>query len=157
MKLLTIAITLSISAASLSSMASNVVFKPTNQTVETQACYVAATEGLRASRALINKNDIDFDLFSLTVSCNGDSLRTFAKQYQPQTSKKVEVENEPSITLVAKNTESMVCIDALVMGEQQARKKHNTGEDGIICNNKNIETFVRQYQNENFLVRNSAQ
>jgi hypothetical protein len=157
MKLLTIAITLSISATSLSSMASNVIFKPTNNTMETQVCYVAATEGLSAAKALLTKEGSSYRRFKAAVTCNGDSLKKFSQNFQPKAVSEVAVENTPSVTLVAKNTEAMVCLDALVMGEQLARKKHNTGENNIICNHKSIETFVRIYEKQNFVVRNAAQ
>lgn len=150
--------TLSISATSLSSMANEVVFKPTNDNIATQACYLAVTEGLSASEALVKAENIDFGIFKVTVSCNGLSLTRFTKKYQQPISEELALD-DPTITLIAKNNdpESMVCVEALVIGEQQARTKHNVEGESIMCNSKDIKTFVRKYQNQNFIVRNAAE
>ncbi|MFT6270540.1 MAG: hypothetical protein ACJAVV_003379 [Alphaproteobacteria bacterium] len=157
MKLLTIALTLTLSATSLSSMANKIVFKPVNGNIETQACLLAATQGLKAAKIMVKKERVNFNRFKLAVSCNGLSLTEFANKYQPQIAQEVDPQSKPIITLVAKNNESMVCLDALVVGEDKARKQHNVGDDSITCNDQNLKTFLRKYQKENFIVRNSAQ
>lgn len=157
MKILTIALTLTLSATSLSSMANKIVFKPVNNNIETQACVLAATEGLEAAKVMVKKERDNFNRFKLAVSCNGLSLTDFADKYQPQLAQQASLASKPTITLVAKNTTSMVCLDALLVGEEQARIEHNVGEDSITCNSKNIKTFIRKYQDQNFIVRNSAQ
>lgn len=157
MKLLTIALTLTLSATSLSSMANKIVFKPVNQKLATQACVLAATEGLNAAKVLVKKERVNFNRFKLAVSCNGLPLTDFADKYQPKIVQESDVASKPSITLVAKDTTSMVCLDALLVGEEQARIEHNVGNDSITCNSKNLKTFIRHYEKQNFIVRNSAQ
>lgn len=156
MKLSTIVIALSLAATSVSSMANNVVFKPMNNKLETQACSMAASEGLDSVKALVSKERVNFGIFKSTVTCNGVSLVEFAKMYHAQAPATIKA---PTITLVAKNTntESMVCLDALVIGEQQAIEKHNVGTSNIVCNNQNLKSFVLKYQNQNVIVRNSAE
>ena len=167
MKLLSLGLTFALSAISLSSTAKTITFKAVDDTLATQACYLAAKEGLSAARALVKKEKVNFNTFKLDVSCNDMSLTKFAKKYQAkitaentlESSVKSIVESKPTLTLVAKNNSpaSMICIDALVIGEQQAREKYGIKYESIICNNAEIKSFVRKYQTQNFIVRNSAQ
>ncbi len=137
-------------------MAKNVVFKPADENVETQICYLAASEGLKSAKSFMRKQSISFGGFTRAVSCNGLSLSRFADKYQKIASGEAKLKTDATIVLVANNSESMVCIDALTIGEKQAREKHKAGNSGILCNDKNIKSFMRQYKSQNFVVRNSA-
>lgn len=159
MKLLTIALSVSLTVSSLSSMANNVVFKPTNNNLATQACYLAATQGMSAVKALVKNEHINFGLFKSVVSCNDLSLTKFANKYQPQIVEETKLVLAPTVALIAKNSsvESKVCLDALVIGEQRSRRMHNLEKYNITCNNQDIKTFVRKYKKQNVVVRNSAE
>ena len=82
MKLSTLALALTFSVISVSSFAKDVVLKPVNANIETQACLTAATEGFGPALRFIRKNGFDAETFSATVRCNGESLRTFAHMYR---------------------------------------------------------------------------
>lgn len=159
MKLMSLGLTLALSAISLNSLAKTTTFKPMNDTLATKACYLAAKEGLSAARSMVKKEHINFNEFKLDVTCNHMSLTKFAKKYQIDRVVETAVTTQPTIKLVAKNNkpESMVCLDALVIGEQQAREKYNIKYEHIICNNSDIKSFVRKYQKQNFIVRNAAE
>lgn len=156
MKMLTISMTLTLAATSLSSIANTVVFKPANDDLATQACYLAATDGLSAAKTLVKANGYNFSVFKSDASCNGISLARFANKYQQPISVSENVVLEPAIKFVPKDNspESMVCIDALVIGEQKARTKYAVKDTNIICNNKDIKAFVREYKKQNFIVSN---
>jgi hypothetical protein len=171
MKLMSLGLTLTLSVISLSGTAKTITFKPMNDTLATKACYIAAEEGLSAARAMVKKESVNFNEFKLVVSCNGISLTKFANKYQDErtvdssvertvdSSVESKVENNSTIKLVAKNNNpaSMVCLDALVIGEQQAREKYDIKFESIICNNSEIKTFLRKYQQQNLIVRNSVE
>lgn len=158
MKLMSLGFTLALGAISLSSVAKTITFKPMNDTLATKACYLAAKEGLSSARAMVKKESVNFNAFKLDVICNDMSLTKFAKKYQAERSVESTVESKSIIKLVAKNNNpaSMVCLDALVIGEQQAREKYDIKYERIICNNSEIKSFLRKYQQQNLIVRNSA-
>lgn len=158
MKISTIAITVALTLSSLSSMASNVVFKPINESFATKACHVAATEGMGAAKKLVLAENIDFYAFKSSVKCNNITMTQFANKYAEKTTAESIQVSKPVITLVAKTDTiaSQVCLDSLVIGENEARKKYNMLNDTIICNNKQLKTFVRKYKKQNVVVRNNA-
>ena len=144
------AITL-LSAGSSFANTANVTFKPLNESLETQACLTAATEGLSAARKLVRENDINFGIFNKAVTCNGMKLAAFANTYFEQ-----ENQDAPKVVAIrAKNTnvESQLCLDAVLMGEEQARQKHDLLGVSVICNNKPLSSFVRSMNRDNVVVK----
>lgn len=151
MKLSTLSITAVLSLACASTFASEVVFKAANNNIATQACVLAATQGMDAAKELVESNDINFNLFRTTVSCNQMSLTTFAKAYAKQNIVDASEENEASnvVKLVAKtqNAESQLCLDAVFMGIDKARAKHKIN-GSVICNDQELSRFVRTFKNK---------
>lgn len=149
----TIAIALTLSAAA---SAKTVVLKPINQNIETQACLVAATQGISAAKELVRANNINFIEFTSTLSCNGMSLSQFARELGTQ--RKQTSETSTRIALVAKNSnaESQLCLDAVTMGEQKARAKHAI-DTPVLCNGQNLPVFLRSFKNQDVEVRNTAE
>lgn len=154
MKLSTVAVALTLTVASVQAMAGSVTFKQANANFETQACYTAATEGYSAARKLVKSNGYDFAEFKATVTCNGESLRSFAKQFANTPSAETK-----SITIVAKNTDiaSKACVEAIKIGETQARAKYSLQGETIFCNRKEMSEFVRKYNDNNVVVRDIAE
>ncbi len=151
MKLSTLSITAVLSLACASTFASEVVFKAANNNIATQACVLAATDGMDAAKTLVEANDINFNLFKATVSCNELSLTKFAKTYAKQD---IVESNEQSdktevVKLVAKTqtVESQLCMDAVFMGVDRARAKHNIN-GSVICNNQPLSRFVSKFKNK---------
>lgn len=129
----------------------NVTFKPLNESLETQACLTAATEGMRATRKLVRENDVDFGLFNKSVTCNGMKLAQFANTYFEQ-----DTTEEPKVVAIRasnSNLESQLCLDAVLMGEEQARQKHDLHGVSVICNDKPLSSFVRSMTRDNIVVK----
>lgn len=158
MKLSTIAILLTVSVSSASALAKNTVFKPLGDNIETQACITAATEGLDAAKALVVENELNFWKFNASVSCNGESLSSFAKKYnQPASQSDVEETEIVRVVAVNEAAASRICADALIIGEKAARSKHGIVQEEIYCNGREISSFVRQFKNRSVEVVNSAE
>lgn len=157
MKISTFASSLALTVVSLSSAANTVVFKPVNNNLETQACYLAATKGLDAVKELVRGEDQNYIVFKSALSCNGYSLTSFADKYKPEVITANEA-TQPTVTLVAKDDtpESKICVDALVLGEQAARQKYDVINTEILCNLQELGSFVRKYSKENVVVRNTS-
>ncbi|MFC3120890.1 DUF3718 domain-containing protein [Agaribacter flavus] len=155
MKLSTIATVAVLSFASLSASASNVVFKAVDDNFETQACKIAAVDGMDAAKDFIEGNNQNYKRFVFSVFCNGMSITSFAKQYHVESS---EDEAEQVIALVAENSnvESKLCMDAVVLGEDAARQKYGFENETVMCNFKPLKKFVKQYANRDVIVRPSA-
>lgn len=132
----------------------DIQFKPVNQTLETQVCVTAATEGLSAARKLVLENDINFRTYSKSVTCNGESITEFANLYFESESKSSDVIEQRVVAVRAKNNdvESQLCLDALIIGEEQARQKHDLNGVPVMCNNKPLSIFVRNFEKQNVTV-----
>ena len=154
MKLSTAAIALTLTVASVQAMAGSVTFKQVNANFETQACYTAATEGYSAARKLVKSNGYDFAEFKATLTCNGETLRNFAKQFEDAPASEAK-----SIAIVAKNTDiaSKACVEAIKIGENKALAKYKLQGEVIYCNNKTMSQFVRKYNDNNVVVRDIAE
>jgi len=148
MKLSTIATTALITLASSFTFANDVVFKATDDSIASQACVAAATGGLRAVKDLVIENNINYNDFRSTVSCNAMSLTRFARTYASQNIVS-EAEAPEFVRLVAKTetVESQLCVDAAIMGEQAARAKHNV-LDRVTCNGKVLSRFVKTLEDK---------
>lgn len=155
MKLSTLAIALTFTVASVQAVAQNVVLKATNDNLETQACYTAATEGYSAAKRLVRSNGVKFDTFNVAVKCNGVSIKQFAKQFADNKAD----ENATELALVAKDSgeASRACVEALEIGEKQARAKYSLEGEVIFCNHREMSEFVRKYDSENIVIRSIAE
>lgn len=161
---LAVAVTLSLGAAE--TQAKDFVLKPVNQKIETQACYVAATEGLSAVKVLLKQHRESYAIFKHAVTCNGLNLADFAIEYNlnsEQVRERFELENtkEPKqrqVSFVATNTnvESQLCIDAVTMGENAAREKHAI-QAPIRCNSRRLTDFISTFKNKAVVALNSLE
>ena len=155
MKLSTFAIALTLSVAATQSFAKDVVLKPINDNIETQACLTAAEDGFGPALRLIRSKGFNAEEFSASVRCNCESLRTFAYMYKNNKA----TENAKTVALVAKNQDvaSQACLEALSVGKEAALAKFGLEGENIICNHKTMSDFVREYSAENVVVRTAAE
>ncbi|MBO1256584.1 DUF3718 domain-containing protein [Alteromonas sp. 5E99-2] len=151
MKLSTLAIAITFTVASVQAVAQNVVLKPTNDDFETQACYTAATEGYSEAKRFIRGNGVNFESFNVAVKCNGVTIKQFARQFADNQIDESAIE----LALVAKDTgdSAKACIEAIEIGETQARAKYSLEGEVILCNHREISEFVRIYDSENIVIR----
>jgi len=150
MKRLTYAAALCALTISNTAFATKVKFEALNDRLATQACIVSATEGLEAAKKLVQSQGVNFNTFKAAVSCNNQSLTAFSRQYAT-TAKSTLDDASPvkRIRLVATTTDdaSQLCLDAVALGEEEARAKHNfTGP--VTCNYKSLSNFVRRFKNK---------
>ena len=155
MKLSTLALALTFTVAATQSFAKDVVLKPANANIETKACLTAANEGYGPALRFIRKSGFDADEFSASVRCNGESLRSFAHMYNNTTAKA----SVKTVALVAKNedTASKACLAAISVGADQALAQYQLEGENIICNNKQISDFAREYRTDNVVVRSFSE
>jgi len=158
MKILSTVVAVSITAscfsASLNAQTKDIVLKPKNDKVETHACYVAATQGLDSALSFIASNEPSIMAHEPPIICNGMSIRDFADKYaentQAQRSDKDKAEK--MFKLVAENEASQLCVDAVVLGEKEARKKYGALGEPVYCNEKTLKHFVRSFANKNVIL-----
>jgi hypothetical protein len=133
---------------------SKVIFKPVDQDLATQACYLAAKEGLSAARTLVQNNKLSFNEFRIGLSCNGMTISRFASEYRTEEESKT---GQTRIALKAKNSkvESQLCLDAVKMGEKAARAKYDI-QESVICNNLELSDFVKTFTKKEATVLSSA-
>lgn len=151
-----IAIAVTLTLASANTMANKVVLKPIDKTIATQVCYTAATEGLDVAKAIVKENRINFNKFRGTLKCNGLTLVDFTSKYAKKESS-AKAETPARVTLVAKNSnvESQLCLDAVSMGEKAARAKYSI-KTSVLCNNRDLPSFIRSFKKQNVTIRNTA-
>ena len=77
MKLSTFAIALTLSVAATQSFAKDVVLKPINDNIETQACLTAAEDGF--GPAYFGESDRSFRFYPITFSSSFSSLQFYLK------------------------------------------------------------------------------
>ncbi len=131
---------------------SSVSFEKSNNNLETKACYAAATQGIEAAKALIGLSNISYNSFKNNVMCNGMKIDAFAGKYH-----KTEVQNKV-VKIVAMNqmnqsVESRLCLDAISMGEDAARRKYNLRSEAISCNGKRISQFLKSFKGAKVLTQ----
>lgn len=110
----------------------------------TNACYVAATEGMDAVKVMVEKRNLSFREFKKDVACNKMPIAEFAAQYANKKEPKDKVE------LVAENNnlESQVCIAALTESLADIRKRFKVNPDYIRCNQLKLTRFVEKYKEQ---------
>jgi hypothetical protein len=157
MKLLTVLTSATLFMFSASVFSKNVTFEKIGDNLETQACYTAATKGLSAARFLVRKNNIDFNNFKHNVLCNGERLTVFAVRYararagDPSLQK--DVVKVVSLSTLDRSVESQLCFDAVMLGEQKAREKHNLRSSNLMCNGTDVSSFLKSFRNIKVIAR----
>ncbi len=106
-----------------------------------QACAIAANQGLSSVRRFSNENNVNYYEVKRYLTCNGKNIEIFAKQFKQATAKNTKVMSSDNSVL------SQVCIDALSIGKTQALKKHELSGYSVNCNEVSISTFVEQLSN----------
>ena len=156
MKLSSLALTVTIALSSTQTFAKEVVFKTVNNDFATLVCYAAATQGLSAAKALVAKNEINYSAYAQSVTCNGSSIRQFAKAYSKSSLGENKLQKTEKVALVAKdaNLASQLCLDAVVNGEVAARAKFNM-YDSVLCNSQDLSAFVRKFTDQEVVLRSS--
>lgn len=166
MKILSTVVAVSIAtscfSASLNAQTKDIVLKPLNDKVETHACYIAATKGLETALSFIESNAPAIMSHEPPVICNGIKIADFAKKYAADalTQKANTRDDSRLVKLVAVNDEvsdgendaSKLCIDAVLLGEVEARKKHSALGEPVFCNQKPLRQFVRSFANKNVML-----
>ncbi len=134
-------------------------FKAMDNNLATQYCIVAATDGLDAVKQMAKNDQSSFQELKKTISCNGVSLNSFSEKFAESVRQKNTTENlaPSSIKVLANDNtiESKLCVDALVLGEQAARQKHELPKAPIICNNKSLKDFVEDFKEKELIVQTS--
>lgn len=134
------------------SQSENVVLKPVNDNIETQACYVAATEGVNQAKSFLRANAFSFANFNSAVKCNGIGIADFAEKYSVKnddTETAVQEELGTFKLVAMDNSASQLCVDAVLLGERKARIKHNALNDVVFCNDKSLGRFTRVFKDKN--------
>jgi hypothetical protein len=152
MKLLIVLTSATLFMFSASAFSKNVTFEKTDDNLETQACYTAATKGLSATRTLVRKNNVDYNNFKHNVLCNGERLTVFAVKYARARAGDPSLQKElvkvVSLSTLDRSVESQLCFDAVMLGEQKAREKHNLRSTKLTCNGKEVSRFLKSFKNK---------
>lgn len=127
-------------------------FKPMDDSLESQICSIAATEGLQAAKQQIEANGFSFIKYTMSLTCNGESLAGFSRKYSKQRTASMDNSDTQSddvklIKLVAETDTpaSRLCIDAVLVGETVAREKHGIKNEEIYCNRTPLKSFVASF------------
>lgn len=143
MKLSTILVLSTLAFTSSSVFANTVVFEKQAENFETQACYIAATQGIDVAKELLKHNNVSYDGFKKQTTCNGMTIDKFSAKYFNSTSDSNQVLPIIALTAVDQAPESQLCVDAATMGEKLAREKHDLRRASIKCNGKNLSEFLK--------------
>lgn len=156
MKLLTFVAFSAIATTTIPAFANTSAFTMQNENVETQACYTAATQGLDAAKAFLKSNDVNYFVFKETVVCNGMQINEFARKYHRNNAQRAPLE---VVSLNAENQspESLLCVDAVSMGERKARIKHSMQNVSVRCNGKTITQFLRALKASKIVKKNDKE
>jgi hypothetical protein len=162
MKILSTVVAVSIAtscfSASLNAQTKDVVLKPINDKVETHACYIAATKGLETALGFIQSNEPSIMSHEPPIICNGMNIIDFANKYANHALGQEAdiVDDSKMVKLVAVNDEvndaSKLCVDAVLLGEIEARKKYSALGEPVFCNEKTLRQFVRSFANKNVML-----
>jgi len=142
MKFVLVAVTAFGLSFGASAKITNVEFKALDQTAETMLCVAAAKGGLPAAKSAAETLGIKFSDAKRKTICNDTVLSRFASRYSEQ---KMEVAKPSAFKFVVADNQaaSKICREAAVNGLLAAQKIYKN-IDGIYCNGKSIEQFVRQ-------------
>ncbi|ALU42262.1 hypothetical protein [Pseudoalteromonas rubra] len=114
-----------------------------NASPESKVCAIAAEQGLSAARAYGSKHGVFVSRFSKTLECNGEDIRSFAKQV------KAESANEQAkIKLVAKNgtIATELCLKAAKEGLSSLDKFRHQARN-LKCNDVPVKQFIKNINN----------
>ncbi len=147
MKLSTVWVLGALAFTSSNVFAKTVVFEKKAENFETQACYTAATQGMDAAEALFSNSQLNFTTGKNLISCNGMSLVDFSAKYYHNSSTSEQVLPIIELTAVSQTPETQLCVDAALIGEKEARVKHDLEGASIKCNGQSLSTFLKKLKN----------
>ena len=138
MKNLLITLTLVLTAATASASNTNIKFVTADNSVASSLCISAAKNGLKS---VVRKSYYD-------ISCNGQSIESFAKTYKIKAKKVKNVSTKKFLVIPAnKNSASQICAQAVKSGISSVRNTVNFNVNQVTCNGKSIYSFIKQYNN----------
>ncbi|GLX79697.1 hypothetical protein tinsulaeT_30370 [Thalassotalea insulae] len=125
-------------------LTTNVEFKAYDQSLASQVCVTAAKDGFQAAKTRL-KNSVDnYIEVMLSIKCNGQNLRSFAKNYQPV---KPEALVKKSVMIKAADNreESKICAAAVKNGVKAVAEQTGNKVDDLLCNGVTLRRFVARY------------
>ena len=139
MKKLALGIALLVMSQSALALSENAKFVPVDNSLESNLCVVAATEGYNAAK-LVAKSVINYqaELLYLT-SCNGVPIKKFALDRDLVTGKTVKFVPADS------SVESNLCALAASDGFDVVAKQSSADVHKIMCNGQPIRSFAKRH------------
>jgi len=141
MKILLLGLSLVLSVSSAHALSSNSKFFTIDNSIDSQLCFIAATEGYNAALSQGKMIGGKYSHLAKETSCNGVSIREFASMHKVDTTEK----SEKLVNLFAgnKTIESQICLKAAKIGIKSV--ENNRYVRSIKCNGQSIDKFVKQY------------
>lgn len=147
-KLFAIAATVLFSANTFA-LSTDYKFVQVNESVATNVCYVAATEGVRVAKNQARRQagftDIEFN----ATKCNGMNIRRFAAKYANTEVTQVEINEKGQVEFVFKPVDNSfatkICKVAAEQGLNQALEQGGKAARTVYCNGEKIVRFARRY------------
>ena len=140
MKNLLVALTFILTATTATAANTNVKFVKADSSTESSLCVSAAKNGLKSAMKMVREK------LTYNVICNGQSLKSFSKNYNAKHKQVVKAPIKKFVVIPAnENSASRVCAQAVKTGIQSVRSTVDFDVDSVICNGKSISKFVKQY------------
>ena len=146
-KLLTLASATLLSTQTLA-LSNDVKFVAADTDLATDLCLVAAKDGYFAAKVAV-KNSADISINELpTVSCNGLSIKRFAKKFATVEVESVDINKvNYQFKAIDDSEATQICYVAAQQGIKQAKELAGSNADAIICNGRSLTSFARKYKN----------
>jgi len=138
-KLLSVISLLLATITSTQASASNINFLAKNSSIETNICITAAEYGFAAAKFEAKKLGVKPLNFN-TLTCNGESVKAFAKSFKISTVKATK-----QVVLVPGNSSkaTQLCVQAVSNGVSSIGKEAQQ----LSCNGKSVSRFVKSTKN----------
>ncbi|MCF2908225.1 exonuclease III [Pseudoalteromonas sp. DL2-H2.2] len=110
---------------------------------ESKVCAIAAKQGLSAARAYGAKHGVFVSRFSKTLECNGEDIRSFAKQADTKSA-----DSQAKVKLVAKNDTiaTELCLKAAKEGLSSLNQYRHQARN-LKCNDVPVKQFIKNINN----------
>lgn len=135
------------SCLSIPAMAHIVEYEPSDSSVDSKICAVAANEGIRAAQSYARKESINFIRMQETISCNGMSIQEVASKGKAGR-KNVERDHaqhslKERFIFIANDerSDTQLCIAAAEGGLRSDAYKLAAKKE-LACNGKDVRDFV---------------
>ncbi|WP_286235102.1 hypothetical protein [Thalassotalea sediminis] len=142
MKKVVLGLSLALATTAANAISDNAKFIAQDSSVETNLCVTAATKGFAAAKYQALKIDsLSPHTFSLT-SCNGMSIKKFAKQFSKVT---VVVDRTVKAVPADRSFESRLCARAANFGLVALASESKYALRNVSCNGQNIVDFAKAH------------